>query len=241
MAIDIKALIRGRREARAGGIEELASRLASGEAVAPEEIEAHLERTGCDEDLLQERIDAIVRRAELLAAVSRGNGAQAKIDKLVSEIDKAWEAVADAQRKHAAVRDRHADELLTLRQAVDAANRASDTLLDPANLHPVDRDRLANARKAASDAVSAYGELRRRMPDLRLSVQEGERLLADAVDHAKLNRSNADVQAHKARSENTANARKARLAEAEAELPKLKAAAEQAEAAVAAIEDELRR
>lgn len=241
MRIDITGMLRGRREARAQGIEELARRLASGEAVPPEEIEAHLERTGCDEDMLQARIDALARRAELLAAVSAGNAAQGRIDKLTADIDKAWQAVAEAQRKHAAIRDKHADELLTLRQAVDAANRASDALLDPDNLHPVDRDRLATARKAASDAVSAFGELRRRMPDLRMSLQEGERLLADAVEHARLNRSNADIQDHKARSENTVNARKARLAEAEAELPRLKAAADKAEAAVAAIEDELRR
>lgn len=241
MAIDIKTLIRGRREARAGGIEELARRLASGEAVAPEEIEAHLARTGCDEELLQDRIDAIERRAELLAAVSSGNAAQAKIGKLTGDIDKAWQAVAEAQRKHAAIREKHADELLTLSQAADAGNRAIDALLNPDNLHPVDRDRLATARKAAADAVTAFSELRRRMPDLRMSLQEGERLLADAVELAKSNRSNGDIQSAKQRAENTAAGRKARLAEAEAELPRLKAAVEQAEAAVAAIEAELRR
>lgn len=241
MAIDIIGMIRGRREQRAAGVEELARRLASGEAIPPEEIETWLERTGVDEDTLQARIETIERRAELLAAVARGNAARSKAEKISNVIGAAWEAVGEASKKHATLREKHADELLTLRQAVDAADRASDELLDPRNLSPVDRDRLAAARKAARDAATAYGELRGSMRDLRMSLENAERVAADAVEQARLNKSNADIQAHKQRSENAVNARKGRLAEAEAELPRLQAAAQAAEAAVVAVEDELRR
>jgi hypothetical protein len=241
MAIDIKALIRGRREARAEGIEELARRLASGEAVAPEEIEAHLERTGVDEEVLQARVDALERRDELLATAAKGTAARAKVEKIENDIGVAWEAVAVAQRKHAALREKHADDLLALRQAVAAADRAGDELLDPANLSPLDRDRLAAARKAASDAASALGEVRRNLPSMRMSLENAERVLVDAAEQARLNKSNADIQENRARAENSVKARKGRLAEAEAELPRLQAAAQAAEAAVVALEDELRR
>lgn len=241
MAIDIVGMIRGRKQARVAGIEELAKRLAAGEAVQPEEVEAILDRTGCDEEQLQERVDAIERRAVLLAAVARGDAARATIEKIDAESGKAWQAVADAQRKHAAVVAKYADELLVLRQSLDAANRAADELLSPENLSPADRERLAQARKTASDAAQAADELRRSMRELRMSLENAEREAVDAVETARVYRSNADAQDRKARAENAVRVRTARVKDAETQLPKLQAEAERAAAAVAAIEDELRR
>jgi hypothetical protein len=241
MAIDIVGMIRGRKQARVAGIEELAKRLAAGEAVQPEEVETILERTGCDEEQLQERVDAIERRAVLVATVARGEAARVKIDRIDAEYDRAWQAVADAQRKHAAVVAKHADELFTLRQALDAGDRASDDLISVDILSPADRDRLAHARKASNDAEQAAEELRRSMRELRMSLENAEREAVDAVENARLYRSNADAQDRKARAENAVKARGQRLKEAETQLPKLQAEAERAAAAVAAIEDELRR
>jgi hypothetical protein len=241
MAIDIIGILRGRKQARAAGIEELARRLAAGESVPPEEVEAILDRTGCDEEQLQHRVDAIERRAGLVAAVARGEAAQLKIDRIDVECGKAWQAVADAQRKHAAVVAKHGDELLTLRQAIDAANRAGDELLSPENLSPEARDRLGEARRASSDAAQAADDLRRSMRELRTSLESAEREAVDAVENARLYRSNADAQDRKARSENAVKARTARVKDAETQLPKLNAEAERTAAAVAAIEDELRR
>jgi hypothetical protein len=241
MAIDIVGMIRGRRDKRAAGIEDLAARLAAGETVAPEEVETILDRTGCDEEQLQERVDAIERRSAMLATVKRGDEATAKIDKLEAEIGKAFDAVADAQRKHAALVAKHADELLTLRQAVDAANRAAEELLEDKNLSATNRERLAQARKVASVAAQAADDLRRSMRELRTSLENAEREAVDAVENARIYRSNADAQDRKARAENAVKARTARVKDAEAELPKLQAEAERTAAAVAAIEDELRR
>ena len=241
MRIDVLSIIRSRREQRAAGIEELAQRLAKGEAIAPEEIEAHLERTGCEPEELQERVDTLERRADLLATVSAGNKAQAKLDKLQAEVDEAHAAVVKAQESYTAVRAKHDEPMMLLSHQVRQGERASDLLVAPENLSPVDRDRLAAARQAAADAAERLNEGRGGLRDMRLSLEQAERVYADAVDHAKANRSNADVQAHKQRSENAVNSRKARLADAEAELPQLKAAADKAEAAVAAIEAELRR
>ena len=223
MAIDIVGLIRGRKQARVAGIEELAKRLAAGESVQPEEVETILDRTGCDEEQLQERVDAIERRAGLIAAVARGEAAQVKIDKIDAECERAWLAVADAQRKHAGVVAKHADDLLTLRQSLDAANRAADELLNPENLSPADRERLAESRKAASAAALAAEELRRSMRELRMSLE------------------NADAQDRKARAENAVKARTARVKDAETQLPKLVAEGERTAAALAAVEDDLRR
>jgi len=241
MVIDVIGLIRGRKEQRAAGIEDLAHRLAGGEAVAPEEIETILDRTGCDEETLQARIDGIVKRAELLAAVAAGEQAKARIGKIEGDIGKAFEKVVQADRAHRELRAKHADELLALGHVVDRANQARDALLEPALLAPADRDRLEQARQAASDAAVAVGDLRRQMPELRLSLEQGERQLVDAADEAKRFRSDAGSQDRKARAEQAVKARQARLADAEAELPRLQAAADKAEAALVAIEAELRR
>jgi hypothetical protein len=239
--IDIIGLIRGRKEQRAAGIEELAQRLAGGETVAPEEIEALLERTGCDEETLQARIDSLVRRAELIADVKAGEQAKAKADKLTAEIDKAFAKVVAADKAHRELRAKHADELLTLGQAVDRGNRASDSLIDPALLAPADRARLEQARQAATAAAVALGDQRRKMPELRLSLEQAERLLADAADEAKRFRNNPDVQNRHTAAENAVKARRGRLTDAERELPGLQAAADKAEAGVVALEAELRR
>lgn len=241
MVIDVIGLIRGRKEQRAAGIEDLAHRLAGGEAVAPEEIEAILDRTGCDEETLQARIDAIVKRAERLAEVKAGAAAQKRIDKLQAEIGKAFEAVVAADKVHRELRAKHADELLTLGHVVDRANRASDALIDPKLLAPADRDRLEQARQAVTDAATALGDVRRRLPDLRASLEQGERNLAEAADEAKRFRNSPDVQNRHATAEQAVKARKARLADAEAELPRLQAEADKAEAALVALEAELRR
>jgi hypothetical protein len=239
--IDVVSLIRGRKAERAGGIEDLAHRLAGGETVAPEEIEAILDRTGCDEETLQARIDSLVRRAELIAEIRAGEQAQAKRDKLEADIGKLFDVVVKADKAHRELRAKHADELLALGHTVDRGNRARDALLDPALLAPADRARLEQAREAATAAAVALGELRRRLPDLRLSLDQGERLLADATDEAKRFRNNPDVQTRKTHAENAVKARQGRLTDAEAELPRLQAAADKAEAAVVALEAELRR
>lgn len=239
--IDVVSLIRGRREQRAGGIEELAHRLAGGEVVAPEEIEAILDRTGCTEEQLQSRIDALVRRNELVADVKAGEQARRKVEKIEAEIAKAFDAVVVADNAHRELRVKHADELLVLGQTVDRAARAHDELLNPDLLAPADRERLADARKAASEAASAHADLRRQMPELRLSLEQAERAQADAADEAKRFRSNPDVQDRKTRADNAVKARRQRVADAEVELKRLEQVAGAAEAALVAVETSLRR
>lgn len=239
--IDIIGMIRGRKQARAAGIEELAARLAKGAAVAPEEIEATLGRTGCDEEMLQAAVDRIERRAALLAAVARGNTAEARLDKIDAEVGKAFDAVAEAQRKHAATAAKYADERADLRLSIDAGNRARGELLDASNLSPADLARLTAARDAWQAAEREVSELRRSMPELRLSLERAERDLVDATEQAKLNRGNADIQQHRDACENAVAARKARLKDAEAELVKREQTRVEAEAAVNTIEATLRR
>lgn len=234
-------MMRGRRQARASGIEELARRLAKGEAVAPEEIEASLDRTGASEEQLQERIDALSRRAVLLAELSAGHKAEARLDKIDAEIGRAFDVVVDAQAKHAAVVAKHADERAELQRRIDRASQAHGDLLADANLAPADRDRLAEVRRVESEANKALSEQRRRMPELRRSLEDAERILVDAADEAKRFRGHEGSQERKARAENAVDSRRARLSEAEAELPRLQAAVDAAAKATAALEDELRR
>lgn len=239
MAIDIVGLIRGRRQTRAAGIEEVAKRLAGGEAVPPEEIETVLARAGCDEVMLQERVDALERRAELRKRVAAGEAAQRRLDLIDGEIDTAWQAAVAADEAQRKVRQKHEAERIALGQAIRYADTASDELLSPANLSPADRDRLTEQRRVATAAVEALAEANRRLPELRDSLARAEAALAEAADEAKRFK-NPDAQERKARAETTVKTRGARLKAAEADLPSLQQAAEQAEQAVAKLEEELR-
>jgi hypothetical protein len=241
MPIDIVSMLRGRRQARAVGIEDLAQRLAKGETIPPEEIEVILERTGCTDRDLQNRIDALERRADLLARVSAGNKAQARIDKIDADIGKAFEAVADAQRKHQAVCAKYADELFTLRQAVDAGSSAEDSLLQPENLSAADRDRLAAARAAWQEAEQAVSERRRSIPEIVAGLEHAERELADAVEGWKARRNDPDFIDRKTRAENAVKARQERLELARAGVPALEQVCAEAERATLEVEADLRR
>lgn len=241
MAIDIRNLIRSRRDARAQSIEELAQRLANGETVPPEEIETWLEQTGTDENLLQERIDCLERRSELVAAVAKGEQAQDRIGRIQADIDKAFAVVAEAQEKFAAVRAKHAEALSQLEQQRAEGNRAAEALLEPENLSPFDRDRLATARKAATAAAIATEDHQRNIVLLKASLEDAEAGLVDAQETAKQFRNDPGAADRLQRAKNAVNARSGRLKEAEAELPKLVAEAQRQAAALAAIEDDLRK
>jgi hypothetical protein len=56
-------------------------------------VETWQEQTGTDEAMLQERVDALERRADLLAKVSAGHKAQDKIEKIEAELAEAEAAV----------------------------------------------------------------------------------------------------------------------------------------------------
>jgi hypothetical protein len=241
MAFNVVDLIRGRRESRAQGLEDLAKRLAAGEAIAPEDIEAALERTGTDEEALQAAIDRIDRRAELLAAVARGNAAQAKLDRIQGDIDKAWQVVVEAQERHQAVRLKNAEALAQFEAQQAAGQAAAEELLEATNLSPADRDRLAQARKEASEAAQAAEAHRRSIPDLKRSLETAEESLTDAQETARRFRGDAGAAEQLQRWKNAVAARGARLKAAEAELPALQAAADKAAKDVETIEDELRR
>jgi chromosome segregation ATPase len=241
MGVNILEMLRGRREARASNIEELAIRLAKGETVPPEEVETWLEQTGTDEAMLQERVDALERRADLLAKVSAGHKAQARLDKIEAELADAEAAVTKAREAYLSLRAKHDEPMILLGAQVREGDRANDLLIAPENLSHVDRERLAAARKAAADAGERLSEVRRSLPELRLNLEQAERHHADVVDLAKAHRGNADIQERKARAENAVKTRREKVAAAADELPRLQAAFDEAEAAVSRLEDELRR
>ncbi len=240
MSIDIVGLIRGRKQQRAAGIEELAQRLARGEAVPPEEIELILDRTGCGEEMLQQRIDALVRRAELRQRVKAGEDAAKQLETIDSKIKAAWDKAVAAETEHRRLRAQHEEAIIMLGQAVRSGDGASDELLAPQNLSPIDRQRLADARQAATAAAEALADANRRLPELRDSLARAQASLADAAETAKQRRSSEDAQRQKAAAETAVKTRAARLKALEGEVPGLRQAAEQAEAAMSKLEAELR-
>jgi len=239
--IDIVGILRGRREQRATGIEELAVRLAGGEAVAPEEVEAILDRTGCTDEQLQERIDSLDRRAGLVKRVSAGTAALAKLDKIDAVVSAAFDLALEKQKAHFALREKHADEAAALRQAIDAGETAAGDLLDPRNLSPADREKLAAARGALDAATKALFDSQRRLPELKTSLADAEAALAGATEAARMNRGDATAKQRAAEATNAVAARGLRLRTLVAELPGLASAHKTAETALSRVEDALRQ
>ena len=239
--IDIVGILRGRREQRQFGIEELAAKLAGGVDVPPEEVEAALDLAGCTAEELQDRLVAIDRRADLLKRVAAGTAALAKLDKIDAVVSAAFDLALEKQKAHFALREKHADEAAALRQAIDLGEAAAGDLLDPKNLSPADREKLAAARGALDAATKALFDSQRRLPELKTSLAEAEAGQAEAAETARMSRGDATAKQRATEATNAVAARGLRLRTLVAELPGLASAHKTAETALSRVEDALRQ
>jgi hypothetical protein len=239
MIVDVLNLVRSRQQARASGAEGLARRLANGENVPIEEVEAILTRTGCTVDELRERVACLERRDEKHREIAAGAKAEKRLAKIQAEIDDARAVLADALAKLEAIQDRHAADIMQLEHAKLTAAWAKDSLLTPANLSPAQRAKLAEARQAYADAEGAEAEARDGIPVLRATLERLEANLAEALDDRRANPENGDIRDRCIRYESAIKVRRRTLKEAEDGLKAMQAAAEDARKACRAVENEM--
>lgn len=239
--MDISKILKPRAEARAARIEQLAARLAGGEQVSPEDIERLLVETGATADLVQGRIDVLSKRAALRSAIAAGAKASKRLEAIDADIGVLFDAVSEAQAKHAAACRKHEAERIELRHRIERGEAAEGELLSDAVLSPADSARLREARDAERAASAAISALRRSLPDLRSYLGRGQSDLEQAAANMRRHRGDPDFEEAHDRALRAVESRRARIEAIEADLAKR--VREQAEAAtrVAAVEGELRR
>ena len=241
MFLDVLDKVRGRQAARAAGIEELARRLAAGEKVQADEVEAVLTRTGCTVDDLRERVACLERRAEHHRAIVAGEKAEKRLAKIRAEINDARVVAFDAIEKAEAITQRHWGDTIALEQAARDAFQAKELLLAPVNLMAQQREQLAQAKQAYGDAERALTEAQASMPTIRASITKLEAGVAEDEDDCRLNPDNGDMRERLDRHKAAADTKRRELNEVESGLPGLQAAADKARESKRAIEAELMR
>ena len=241
MFLDVLDKVRGRQAARAAGIEELARRMAAGEKVQADEVEAVLTRTGCTVDELRERVACLERRAEQHRAILAGEKAEKRLAKIRAEINDARVVAVDAIDKAEAVAQRLWGETIALEQAARDAFQAKEMLLAPVNLTVKQREQLAQAKQACGDAERALTEAQASMPTIRASITKLEAGVAEDENDCRLNPDNGDMRERLNRHKAAADTKRRELNEIEGGVPGLQAATDKARESLRTIEAELMR
>lgn len=241
MFLDVLDKVRGRQAARAAGIEELARRMAAGEKVQADEVEAVLTRTGCTVDDLRERVACLERRAEQHRVIVAGDKAEKRLAKIRAEINDARAVAFDAIEKAEAIAQRHWGDTIALEQTARDAFQAKEVLLAPVNLTAQQREQLAQARQAHVDAERALTEAQTSMQTIRASITKLEADTAEDDNDCRLNPDNGDMRDRLNRHKAAAETKQRQLNEVESGLPGLQAAADKARESKRTIEAELMR
>ena len=236
---DLLAVLRMRREKRALGIEETAMRLARGETIAPEEVEAVLDRCTATPEQLMEAVDTHERRAALKAAVSAEPKATADIQAIARKRAVILEQVAVAEKRLQAFDAENAETVSRLEEIVREAQRAASQLIADRNLRPEPlaaltdaRDKYAAASQAATAASEAVDEAKQRHEDAVAQLHHNETVGARHIpEHVE----------QVLRDRNAVEARAKRVKEAEATLVAARQAAEAARVALRQAEERARQ
>ena len=222
--VSVVSLLRPARRANVDHVEELAASIAAGDTVAPEEVQAVLDRCRCSEEDLQRAVDRHIRVNDLRRQIAAGDGDAKRLAAIEAEVDAANAEVSKARAKLQAILDRVNEEHMTLRHRVDAVDRARRALLAEENLSPAQAERLRGVRIAADIASDAVTERRRELAEKRSRLRRAETELPKAELEASLRSASNDA---KAAAERWRNAMKART-EAVADAEKALAAADEA-------------
>jgi len=208
MMNELLSVLRSRRERKVQGIEEMAVRLAKGEDIAPEEVEAVLDRCGATPEQLVEAVEAHERRAELRATAAREGKALQELQAIERKrVPIAEQAEAAAARLTQFDADT-AVTLGTLNDTVRQARTAAAGLLADRNLRPealaalnVARQMYAEAQRAASAAREELDEGRRRHREMieQLTHNEsvGNRSIPEHVEQVKRDRTAVEARAQR--------------------------------------------
>lgn len=239
--LSVSELLRPVRRPKLSGIEEAASRIAAGNPPPAEEVAATLDAARCSESDLQRAVDRHGRVAELRRQIADGAAVRKRFAALDAEMRAADQRLTEVLAEREAVAARVGPAHTAAKIRVDAADRAIEALLDPANLPPDDAERLTVARAAADGAAERVTAAGDNLAKCRRSLAEAEQALPGAEHEARTNVGNDDIAANVGRVKNALAARRERLQAAEATLQAAGAEARAAGKRLADIEGAIRK
>jgi hypothetical protein len=216
--VSIAAMLKPLRAVAVDHLEELAARLAAGEAVAPEEVSAILDRLQVDEDELQHAVDRQARVLDLRRQIADAD----EVEKRLKAIEAAWgKAEAESVKARAAYDAlllKHHEEHMTCRHRMDAIGRARRALVADDNLPPPQAASLRLARRVCDDLADSRAALANELIERRARLRRAEESLPAAEASAKLHTANGSLQADAERLRNAVATRRTLVAEAEESL-----------------------
>lgn len=231
MAFNVLDYLRPHKQAKASLLGDLAQRLHSGQAIDPDEILEQLDASGATEEQLQAEIERLERVAELRKKIDAAAPATKRMGAIQAEIDKAQAGFEKAAGELRRVRDKHAPEVAELQATISDAESAKAALLQPGNMPAQTQATLRELMEQAQEAHQAMSIARQDLDHAKARMAECDVRHPEAIDLAKRNRSNADIQEDAQRWERAKVARTQQLADAEAAWSKAQAAVREAEAA----------
>lgn len=220
--IDIAAMLRPVRAKRMNQLEELAERLADGEILPAEVIDAKLVEAGKQPADLQAMVDRKAR-VEALAEISKaGTPARKRLATITGEISAARADFDKVRDKLRGIEAKHSEERSQLEAAVQAADAARLKLLSKECLPPLLWTRLVEAERLADESGEEHGTALRRLPEVEAAADEAERFAARAAEGRPVRHSGELIDAEAAA--RLAKERRAARDAHQASVPKLETA-----------------
>jgi len=171
--LDVRSLLRSRREERTTDVFEMARRLARNESVDPDDVITAMTVAGMDDDALADLVDMIARRTDYRAKASTQAAAETELASVRGAISRQREAFDEAERRYRLavepLLDREHAAEAKVREAVNAAN----ALTMQANLPADINDRVEAARKAYQDAESNLRKVQGEIDTQERRVEHG--------------------------------------------------------------------
>jgi hypothetical protein len=157
--LDIRSLLKSRREERAGDVFDMARRLVRNESVDPDELFAAMTAAGMDDDGLTALVDMIARRSDYRAVAKKLPDAEKELASVRDGIRRQREALEEAERRYR----KAVEPMLAQEQAAEArvadATRAASALLSPTNLPASIVSRIEEAREGLHEADAKVREV----------------------------------------------------------------------------------
>jgi len=150
--LDIRSLLKSRREERAGDVFDMARRLVRNESVDPDELFSAMTAAGMDDDGLTALVDMIARRADYRAKAQTLPGAEKELASVRDAIKRQREALDEAEKRYRTAVEPLIRQEDAAQARVSEATSAAAALSNPRNLPAVFVARIEETRDALHKA-----------------------------------------------------------------------------------------
>ena len=157
--LDVRSLLRSRREKKAGDVFDLAKRIANDESIDADEILAAVTAAGVGDDELVELVDLVRRRAEYRSRAASAPAAEKELAQVKEAISRQREALEEAERRYRRAVEPLIEQESRAEAKVREANAAASALMAHGNLPRVMVERIEQARDQLHDANRAVQEI----------------------------------------------------------------------------------